>query len=262
MSRAKKEGKILRFELFRYQILPQRHQQLTLFGDPVTVEELKAQKNDLFLRELNDIRFRNTNGEALFHRFILQEPTRVAFRLGPEKQVMLQDENFDALVARTHPDVVVVVDNDPQVQIMAVSINPKAFSHSHVVANTIETSLNRRLHKYNLEVSINPILDKKDFWALIKRYENKLTRLRFDIIEPNISNISETLGEQLKGLATGTNSLKTGIELNAPKGQTLENINPDNTYLTQVADYATAGGAANVTLHIKGQRSSIRVAIG
>jgi hypothetical protein len=257
-SKTKKDNgsKKMGFELFRYQLIPRSQQRLAILGETITVEELKERKNGYFMDELLGAgAYFDSIGNELFHKTIYHEGQNVVFQLGNAKQVILQDKNFNDTIAVTHPYVLVVVDNAPDIQIIAISINTVAFSNPFVVANILEKTFTARLDKYGLDISINPILDKKDFWDLIKKNEHRIAAMKFEIVKPNISNISSTLGEQLKGLVNSTNSQKTVVELTAPKGKVLENINSENESLNQVTEYATEGGASDVSLKIKGQRS-------
>lgn len=249
-------GKKTAFELFRYQLIPRSQQRLAIFGEEISVEQLKERKNGYFMDELlKDGAYFDSSGNELSHKLIYDKGDKVIFQLGSAKQVILQDKNFNDTIATTHPYVLVVIDNAPEIQKIAISINTIAFSNPFVVANIIEKTFTSRLDKYGLDISINPILDKKDFWELIKKNDHRIVAMKFEIVKPNISNISSTLGEQLKGLVNSTNSQKTVVELTAPKGKVLENLNTDNESLSQVTEYATEGGASDVSLKIKGQRS-------
>lgn len=256
---AKNKSKKMVFELFRYQLIPRSQQSLFVSEESLTVEELKKRKNSYFMNELlGSGAYFDSNGNELSHKIVLQDNDNVVFQLGSAKEVVLQDKNFNDKVALTHPYVLIAVDNEYSEQRIAISINSTAFSTPFVVANILEKTFTARLDKYGLDISINPILDKKDFWDLIKKNEHRIVAMKFDIVKPNISNISSTLGEQLKGLVNATNSQKTVVELNAPKGRVLENINQENESLSQVADYSTEGGASDIAIKLKGQRSYTR----
>lgn len=252
-------AKNLVYDVFRYQLIPKTTKQLDLFGEQISIDELKARKNEYFHESLLRIRnFISARGNTLLHKFYVDHDNITAFKLGPEKTVTIQDRDFEQITVDTVEDVRVIIDNNPDVQKIAISQNHLAFETSFVVANILETNLNKILDEFGIEISINPILNKEDFWKLIHRYEHKITSLRFEIVKPNISNISGSLGEQLKGLINTTNSLKTTVELKAPHGRVLENIDEENKPLMEIADYAAKGGASDIKIKIKNVSKVIR----
>lgn len=252
MAKSRKKEKEIRFDLFRYQLLPKTTRQLTLFERQISVDDLKKSKN-VFFKEalLNVSAFFNLSGTVLNHIFNNSEGEVVTMLLGPTKFVPLRDKNFKLVLSEDHPYVFVVFDNNPSRQTIAISSEQSAFSSPFVVANIIERTLNVSLDRYSLAVSINPILDRKDFWELIKKYENRITSLRFDIVRPNLSDITKTLGEDIKGVMNQTNSVGAKFELNAPEGRALENINEDNQDLRSLTDSSVLG-ASDVTMKIQG----------
>jgi hypothetical protein len=252
-------AKNVAYDVFRYQLIPKTTKQLDLFGEQVSIEELKSRKNDYFHQSLLKIRnFISARGNTLLHKIYLDQNDITAIKLGPEKTVTIQDRDFEQMTVDTVEDVRVIVNNEPDIQKIAISKNYHAFETSFVVANILETNLNKVLDEYGIEISINPILKKEDFWKLIHKYEHKITSLRFEIVKPNISNISGSLGEQFKGLINATNSLKTIVELKAPEGRVLENIDENNKPLMEIADYAAKGGASDIKIKIKNVNKVIR----
>jgi hypothetical protein len=251
--------KTIVYDVFRYQISPKSGKQFEIFGEEISVNELKARKNAYFHQSLLDIRnFISAHGKVLAHKIVLDKDNITALKLGPEKTITLQDREFETKTVETVTDVRIIINNEPNIQKVAISRNRDAFETSFVVANILAENLNKLLDSYGLELSINPILVKEDFWKLIKSYEHKITSLRFEIIKPNISNISGSLGEQFKDLVSGTNSQKTILELKAPEGRVLENINEENKPLMEIADYAAKGGASDIRIRVKNVKKVIR----
>ena len=252
MSKNRKKVKEIRFDLFRYQILPKTLRQTTIFDKEYSVDDLKESKNIFFKQALVNVNaFFNLSGEVLNHKFDNTDGETIIMLLGPTKFVPLRDKAFKLILNEDHPYVYAIFDNNPSRQVVAISSENKAFSSSFVVANILERSLNVSLDKFSLEVSINPILDRKDFWELIKRYENRITSLRFDIVRPNLSDITKTIGEDIKAVMIDTNSVGAKFELNAPKDRVLENINEENKDLQSLTD-PTINGAIEVTMKAKG----------
>src|SRR5437868_14017644 len=191
-------------------------------------------------------------------RIVDNEDEVIIMKLGKEKIVTLTNEN---LYDEEHPDfpnVVIVINNDPEDQTIAISRDIDSFSNSFVVANILEENFSRACNKYNLEVVVNPILDEVDFWNLVTKYKDRITLLRFSLIRPNLANISGTFKDEIRELTDSTNSLVTKVELNAPRDSALENIDQENQRVKDLADYAIQGGSQYIHMKVKGIKNMIR----
>jgi hypothetical protein len=212
------------FDFFRYQLLPKSSRQLTLFGETINVEELKARKNVLFQEAiLNDeFRYFDSYNEVLKHRIIAVNEDVIIMKIGKQKRVILTNENFEDEEFPDFPSVYVVINNDPSNQRIAISRDIDAFSDSFVVSNILEENFTRICDQFNLEVVVNPILNKADFWDLIEKYKDRIVKLQFNLIRPNLANIVGAFKGEIRQLTDSTNSLVTKVELNSPKGSTLK----------------------------------------
>lgn len=77
--------KEVRFNIFRYQIIPTTQIQLSLFDAPITVDELKARKNEFFFDTLLHIEeFRHSRAELIFQ---IDSPSKdiIVLRLGASR---------------------------------------------------------------------------------------------------------------------------------------------------------------------------------
>jgi hypothetical protein len=248
------------FDFFRYQLLPRRSQQLDIFGEHISLSELKERKNaffsDVVLSE--EMRFIESHGESLRHKIIGVNNDVIIMKLGRRKNVLLTNENLEDEEHPDFPSVYIVINNDPTIQKIAISRDIQAFSNSFVVANILEENFSRACLRFNLEVVVNPILDSADFWDLIAKYKDRIVQLKFNLIRPNLANISGTFKDEIRELTDSTNSLVTKVELNAPKGSTLENIDENNSRIKDLADYAIKGGSQSIHLKVTGLKKTIK----
>lgn len=260
MAKSKSESlKKASYDVFRFQISPRSNFQYELFGQEFTADQLKARKNEFFHEAMLNIRvFLSAHGNTLHHKIYFDKEHFTGLKIGPERTLHIEDKDFNQIDVEAVMAVQVVINNDPKVQKIAISRNRTAFESSFVVANILADNFNRALEKYNLEISINPILEKQSFWKLIKSYEHRITAIKFEIVRPNISEISKSLSDHLKGLVTLTGSNRTDIELKAAPGRVLENVNEDNQPLVDIANYATEGGASDIKIKVKGMKKTIR----
>jgi hypothetical protein len=240
------------FDLFRYQLVPQKTLQLKLFDKPITVEELKRNKNSYFAEALNGIKKLHRNNEVgLSFKLCNLNKNYFLIKLGPKKGVKVQDEDFNKQTVPNYPDVEIFINNHADTQGIAISRNYQAFSNSFIVANILENNFGRILREYDLAIYINPILKKDEFWAIVKRYEKRIIKIRFELIKPNLADISGALKDDLRDLMDRTNSHKTYLEINAAKESILENINKENENLNSIVTYA-ASGAGTISLKARG----------
>ena len=248
----------LKFELYRYQLNPIKTDQLELFGEDISYDELKARKNNLFEAQIlnKETEVIAEKGEYIKVR-IFHMDHFIGFKFASKKILRHFDSSLQDKELDDYPFVYVLVNNDPSKQVIAISKNYKAFNNTETVANILERTYSRKLQPSQLSFSVAPILDKKEYWSVLNRYNGRITQIRFDIIKPNITNISKKIKEGLRGLSESTNSLKTRVELNAPENQTLEDITKDNENISALSDYSTAGGG-DVSLKVKGIKRRVQ----
>src|SRR5437868_8833588 len=150
------------FDFFRYQLLPKNSNQLNLFEEVLTTEQIRARKNEFFLEAITAVGMYYWDHYAndLPFRIVDNEDEVIVMKLGKKKVVTLTNENLDDEEHPDFPNVVIVINNDPEDQTIAISRDIDSFSNSFVVANILEENFSRACNKYNLEVVVNPILDE------------------------------------------------------------------------------------------------------
>ena len=241
------------FELFRYQLLPiTRHVQQDLFKKIRTVEDIEKNKNSFFneiMKEFPKLRHRLFE---LNHKELFCTNDICCLKLGAHKTIERDNENFRKERIENWPNVTIIINNDPQKQLIAISRNSRAFSSCAVVADIVKHAFNSKLKSYQVKMHIEPLFDKKDFWKYVEKFENKLTSVRFELISPNMANISNTLTVNLKQLNKETNSHRTNVEVNSPDGTALE-IEKDNEMVNGLVEYASKGGG-DISIKVRGIR--------
>lgn len=145
------------------------------------------------------------------------------------------------------------MNNNPNVQKIAISENLEAFSGTSVVKNILKDTLKRELKKYGLNIEIEQIFNSISFWDFIERYRYKISYLNFEYIKPNMANISSKLPEEFRKLAENINSHESHIIFRAPRNGVLENIDKKNKVINGLVGYTSDGGG-NIKVKIKGIR--------
>ncbi len=188
------------------------------------------------------------------------------YRFAPRRTTKIENEYFEEEQYEDWPSIIIAIWNDKDKQIIAIQDRKKAFSSTKSVLKTIINSLNIALVEKQLKVLAEPIFNKEAFWKIIKQYNNKIKNIRFELITPNMANISKALSDDLKNLAKDTNTSKTKIEIDAE--DSLLFINENNKQISSLVDYASEGGgnisikASNVQKRIQTANSIKSIDIG
>lgn len=254
-----KKSKDLQFYYYRFQIVPSSNSIQTTVDDYAIkgYEDLVSKKNKIFHDVVNSksILMQGRSADYIY-KVLSVEPNYFLLRIARKKDINIDREDFSEETVVSYPNVLILVDNRPNKQQLIIQMNYKAFDSTEAVANILEKNFNRYLHRYQLSFYLKPITEKQEFWELTKKYENRITQVAFEIIKPNMANISKNLSEDLKSLQKETNSHKTKIELNSTQDSRLENLNERNSELSGLVEYASEGGG-EVTVKVKGIRKKI-----
>ena len=247
----------LRFDLYRFQIVPNSTQEGGLFDLPL--EEVITRKNEFFGDILSRKRKKifSKRHDGIATKTVANLDGFTVFRLGNKKHKRVQNKNLEKIEVEDYPDVYVLINNDPEVQTIAISKNIDAFSESLVVAGILEKSFAVPLAAYQLSIYIQPVFEEKSFWSLVKRYEGKIKSLKFDLIKPNLANISGSFRNEIRSLADNVNSHRTEVKLNAPKEAALENVNEENGQIDDLVKYASKGGG-EISVRVKGMSKTMK----
>lgn len=192
-------NRIVHFELFRYQLLPlTQNVQGDMFSaiglkDIDSVDGLRARKNEIFEMVLRDFPSLSYHDSPINHKIDLHSPPWFVMEINTEKLLRREKPDFDTESIDTWPHVVVIINNDPNSQIIAISKNTRAFSSGSVVAKILAEAIDRFLKRYYLTVQVEALFERTEFWNLVKKYRGKLRSIKFELITPNMSNISKTL---------------------------------------------------------------------
>lgn len=244
------------FELFRYQLLPASQHQQELFSAPLTADQIRAKKNEFFSMALTELSKFRHRGLEIKHKVLHHENEWAVFKVGAHKSVDRDTEEFRREKVESWPNVSVLINNDPDVQVIAISRNPRAFSSTGIVAKMFERALTSQLRSYGLTIQIREQFESANFWAVVSRNEGKVLRVRFEMVAPNMANISRALRIDLKQLNRETNSQQTNLELEAPPGGALE-VSRENELIDGCVEYSSLGGG-DIAIKVRGIRKEIR----
>jgi hypothetical protein len=261
MSKATKTsfGSQATFETFRYQLVVDKTLPINMFEKYETADQVRADKNNIFQKVITDPAFEFTGGGSeLTSKFLYSDGVMSYYRLGVKRTTTLYGSDLAPHSEDNYPNFVIAFNNDPTVQKIAIQTNSAAFKDVNTVSNIIQETLEEQLKLFNLSFYAEPIYDKQEFWKLIKQYPKRITQLSFDLISPNMANITKNLKIDLKQLYEDTNTHKTKVELNADTDGYLE-VKPESKFVNSLVDYSADGGG-NISMRVAGMRKLLHTA--
>lgn len=246
-----KDRNILSFNIFRYHLLPisQDSVQTSLFPrQTFSQEEVIERKNEFFQITLNNI----SENKKIKTPMIIHWNDEDYFVLKvANKKLTTIYKDFKSSDHPTEPFVYVLINNDPEVQKIAISENIQAFSNPLVVKNVLSKVFNKELKELGLSITINNLFDKQDFWKIIENNTNKITYIDFQFVRPNLAKISKSLNEVFRNFSKDLNSHESHLSVKSPTNGVLENLDKENKTLKGLTDYSSNGGG-NVKIKVKG----------
>jgi hypothetical protein len=251
------KSKNLIFHFYRYQILPTSKQiQLTFAPYKIkSLSELLKKKNELFEKALLEIKIFESPRTELEHKLIDQKNNIFIFKIGANRGIKRTKRDFTEEKMENWPNCLVAINNDNKIQKIAVQQNSYVFWDTQMVTNILERNLNKKLNAYQLSVVIEPMFEEKVFWDIVKNNKNRILAVDFELVTPNLANISSSLSDELKVLQKSTNTQKTNVKLHSDKGSALE-ISSENSLVKDLVSYAARGGG-NIRCKIRGYKKYI-----
>jgi hypothetical protein len=236
------------FHLYRYQILPTVEDlQLDFIAGITSKDELIRRKNAIFADVIKNTKKEFFHPRAELTHQLYEMGDFMVLKLGANRSLIRITKSFEEEELENWPSVYVVINNNPEVQLMAVELEARAFYRSSTVVNVLETNINSWLEQFKLEVRINPTFLKNEFWRVVQTHKNRITYVEFFMVAPNLSNISKGLELDLGELKSRTNSINTNLALRSPKGERLT-LSEDDRFVQSLVNYSAEGGG---TIHLK-----------
>ncbi len=252
-------NKTVPFEVYRYQLVVNKAIQLSLDNQFQSPEQIRENKNKIFQDLIANPQFHFTASKSeTTSKLVFSKGDISIFKLAVRRSLKHDKKDFTEETIDNYPKLLIGINNNPAVQKIAIQENKKAFSQAHAVSRIIEQSVESKIRKENLSFSLLPLYDKKEFWDLVGRYQGRITQLTFDLVSPNMANISKDLKVNLREFYEDTNTHKTKIELTSDKGSHLE-IKNDSKLVNSLVDYSAEGGG-NIAMRVAGYTKKFHTA--
>ena len=236
------------FYLYRYQLLPIDVQPTLLYD----LKDLISKKNQYFHQAVMSLKESWKDPAKKRYSYDIYRHTEKSIMLiaSRQKNVKLIREDHTERDVDSFPFGYVIIDNDKEHQIIAIQESTEL--RAKTILKKIEKALQHFLAKRYLIIKISPIYNEDNFWDFVSKHEEKITSLSFDLITPNMSNISSRLSEDLKKTAKATGTVETNLKFNAASKGTLK-LSQDNHELDGLVNYAAQGGGG-IFVKVKGAR--------
>ncbi|MBA4319041.1 MAG: hypothetical protein C0412_11640, partial [Flavobacterium sp.] len=236
------------FHLYRYQIIPtvETLQLDFLQPDINSIEDLKKKKNKIFEDKLLSQKTFLYNRSEITHQiatingfFVLQ--------IGVNRNITRIKKDFEEEILDNWPSAYIVINNDPDVQKIAIEEDRNAFYRTSTIANIISSNMNKELFGNKLTLDIKPTFQKSEFWEVVHQYNKKITKAEFFMVAPNLTNISKNLELDLGEIKKLTNSKNTNLSLESATDESLT-LSENDSFTNSLVQYSSEGGG---TIHLK-----------
>ena len=166
-----------------------------------------------YANERNSIHFQGKNrADDYSYRYVIR-PTHgiIIFRLINVHELSFQDETLKKNVQKDFRDLVVVIDNRPGIQRLAIESNTRAFSNLIQVEWILASAFNEYLKFYGLSIHIDNLQDSNDFWRYIddRTYGKGFWKVSFHLPPLNLERLKKVDQEVWKKFRS---SFGTGME--------------------------------------------------
>lgn len=252
-------AKYATFETFRYQLVVDKTLPINMYGNYETPEQLRAEKNNIFKDLITKDKFRFHSSNAnIKSKLLYNDGDMYYFKISAKRTAHIYKEDFTEDTIDNFPNIILAINNHPDVQKIAIQTSSSPFKDAEMVRRFVLESIDEKIKDYNLSFYLDPIYDKQDFWNFVRKYPKQITQLTFDLISPNLANISKDLTVSLKEAYEDTNTHRTKIEFNADTNSTLD-IKEESKFVGGLVSYSANGGG-NIFARVVGKRSKINTA--
>lgn len=233
------------FEVFRYQLVVDKTMQADAFKNYDSPEALRADKNNIFKEIITNKNFRfNSSSTNIKSKLLFQKGDMYYFKISTKRTAHLYNEDFTEKKLDNYPNIIVAINNDPNVQKIAIQSSSTPFKDAETVRRFIIESVDTKIKSHSLSFYLEPIYDKQDFWHFVRKYPNQITQLNFSFISPNLANISKNLTIDLKQAYEDTNMHKAKFEMKAEEGSVLQ-ITENGKFVNGLVSYIADGGGTD-----------------
>lgn len=241
----------INFDLFRYQLLPiDRYLQGNMVTGITTIKELIEKKNDIFSEAIVNVKSFSNKKYTTITKKLYDQNNFFLFKIANNRAIRRETQNFENEIIDNWPSILVAIWNMPDKQLVAVQKRTNAFSSSYSVVRLILERIEKQLEYHRIRIIFEPLFEREYFWSILNRHEGKVKKVEFEIVTPNMANISGTLPDDLREFAKQTNSTRNFLSIESDPEASLH-LEQNNNVLQGLVGYSSEGGG-NISVKIDG----------
>lgn len=170
----------------------------------VDVEESFNNRQDLLgnilLSDYNTpYQFENAKKKKYWHVQVVKPQDEVyVMRVANVTNVTITDEHLKSKKYADYRNCLVIIDNRPGIQRIAIERKTKAFSDTKTVAGILEASLCKLLSQNLLKVKLTAVYDTNVFWTTLNDYPDGFRKVRFHFPHLNLERLTKVMDKYLK----------------------------------------------------------------
>jgi hypothetical protein len=245
------------FIIYTYQFSPVSNLQVAIDREVLPLQERMERKqefiNSFFDNEaVSKFKFRN---KQFKHKMLYNEGGVMLFKIANQKNRSFE-EDFQKRKISESPSCFVIIDNRVDVQRIYIEHRSTSFSDPNIVARILQSTFNKHLNAYGLNVEVNKEYQESEFWNIIKMYPQGITMVRFQLKYPNLPRVWSSVQELLKTTSIDTNSHETILQYKSDEDSCLE-INENNEQINGLTK-ASADSGSVILIKAKGIKAYIK----
>jgi hypothetical protein len=186
------------------------------------------------------------------HEIVYQDENIYLIRLGVNRPTVLRTEDFKSISTSDWPWIYIYVDNDPNHQLLVIEVDQEAWDSPDITINMLYHNINEYLNRYYLVAEIEPLIEKNAFWEFVEKHKGQITVVEFDMISPNMSNISDKSQWPLKEIREQYNATRQKLRLENTESTSIDLKKDD--LISSMAEYSALGGG-KTRFKLKGFRA-------
>ena len=257
--------KKLKFAIYNYNFLriiePNKQLQLEFpEWQKVDVEESFENRQQMFGDILQSdyhtpYQFESARGKQYWHRQVVKPQDEVyVMRVANVTNVTITDEQLKSKDYADYRNCLVIVDNRPGIQRVAIERKTKAFSDTKTVAGILETSLCKLMRQKLLKVKLTAVYGTNVFWTTLNDYPDGFRKVRFHCPPLNLERLTKVMDKYLKTAREDWDS-DLDFSFGANEGGVVK-IDPDNERQRALVKGASGGGVW-IEMYPKGKRRPV-----
>lgn len=267
------------FQIYNYQFgrIEKHDEQMNLFGETKTLmsaQESFPIRQDILQKIMNEdyegeeskkIKYTHkATGEKVYTHKHLMKPTDgiIVMRIANKKILTRTTKEFQKASEEDYANCLVIIDNRPGIQRMAIEVKKSVFTTDTTLCNIIKHTLNKLLAPYSLYLDLMHLQDPKDFWTFIqdkKAYPKGFYKIKFHLPYLNLERLQKKYDKLSKQIRQSYNG-KLDWEVTAEKGGELTISKEDAFQNAQINYFMNELGGNNLELVPNdNKRKSIKV---